>query len=182
MSAALLNMLREHAPRAWPWWVGTAASVLALALVLGPVAHWEAQADAQLSSLARATRPLRAEQVPVLTVPAVTAPQALPEATRSPERSARLSQLARRHGVQVQRLHEQWDGAGQLQLSLSGHAPYASWRAFTAAALQADPALVLDRLHLQRPDAAAPELDADTQWTFLHRGAADRPARQEAPR
>ena len=182
MMAALLNALREHAPRAWPWWAGVAATALALALLRGPAAQWEAQADEQLSAMARAARPASATDASLVPASVAVAPQTLPEAGRSPERSARLSQLARRHGVQVQRLREQWDSAGQLQLSLSGHAPYASWRAFTAAALLGDPALVLDRLHLQRPDASAAELDADTQWTFLHRGAADRPVRQDVPR
>jgi hypothetical protein len=169
MSPGLLPMLRDQAASAWPLWAGAAAAVMATLLLLGPVAQWQTQAEEELAAASRARQssPSPAAVAPV----AVAGVLILPEATQSPERSARLARLARRHGLQVQRLREQFDAAGQLQLSLSGQAPYASWRAFVAAALAADPALALDRLRLQRADADAAVLDADTQWTFLHRGA-----------
>ncbi len=170
----LLLSLRDQAASAWPLWAGALAALLATLLLLGPVTQWqlqaELQAEQQLSAASQA-RPLRSPTAPPSPAAAIGAATLLPEATRSPERSAQLAGLARRHGVRVQRLREQFDAAGQLQLSLSGQAAYANWRAFVAAALAADPALALDRLRLQRADADAVELDADTQWTFLHRGA-----------
>jgi hypothetical protein len=171
MMGGLIRTVLDAAPRAWPLWAGCAAALLGTALLLGPAARWQAQADESVLAASRARAGVAIG--PAATSPAgAQQPALLPAADRSPDRSARLAQLARRHGVQVQRLREQWDGLGQLQLSLSGTASYLTWRSFIAAALAADPALALDRLRLQRPDPETADLGAETQWTFLHRGAA----------
>lgn len=154
-----------------PMWVacsGAAALVLA-ALLSGVLAvRWQAQAAAQLvatqSALQSSFRPAQHHGVQATEFKADW-----PLLARTPERRAALMVLARRHGLAVQRAGEQADAAGQLQLTLAGQARYAALRAFVAAALMADPALVLDRLHMQRASATAPDLDIDLQWTFLHR-------------
>lgn len=186
MSRALIDKLQG----AWPFAcqpsalavaAGGAALLLAALLsgVLAP--QWQAQADAQLAaaqSAVSAVAALRAsQQRPALQVdvlPESELTTGLPLAAYTPDRRAALMALARRHGVDVQRAGEQADSAGQLQLALAGRARYAALRAFVAAALVADPALVLDRLRMQRASAAAAELDLDLQWTFLHRNAAQK--------
>lgn len=165
-----LPWVRSHAHRL-PMWVacaGAAALLLAalLSAVLAP--RWQAQAAVQLaatqSALQSSLRP-----APQPAVRATVFKSDLPMLVRTPERRAALMVLARRHGLAVQRAAEQADAAGQLQLTLAGQARYAALRAFVAAALLADPALVLDRLHMQRASATAPDLDVDLQWTLLHR-------------
>ena len=164
-------------------WAPAVAGALALlsALMLGAVLapRWQAQAQAQ----EQATQSDRRAAAAVAVAAAVTAPsnrpvgsrQAMwadwPGAERTPERSAALLQLARRHGLTVQRAREQADPAGHFQLGLSGQASYPALRSFVAAALAADPALVLDRLRLQRAAPAVAELDVDMQWTLLQRAA-----------
>ena len=166
-------------------WAPAVAGALALlsALMLGAVLapRWQAQAQAQEQATQSDRR--AAAAVAVAAAAAVTAPsnrpvgsrQAMwadwPGAERTPERSAALLQLARRHGLTVQRAREQADPAGHFQLGLSGQASYPALRSFVAAALAADPALVLDRLRLQRAAPAVAELDVDMQWTLLQRAA-----------
>ena len=163
--------LPQWTPAAWATAAGAAALVLAALLsgVLAP--HWQAQAEAQLVAAQRAVRASQPRPVAHSSSPDAEAqPKAeLPLPAQTHERRAALMALARRQGVDVQRAGEQADGAGQLQLVLAGRARYPALRAFVAAALVADPALVLDRLRMQRSSAAVAELDVDLQWTFLHR-------------
>ena len=164
---------RLPALAAWVAIAGAGALVMA-ALLSGVMApRWQAQAEAQLASAQRALQsslqPSAAQTRVRMSGPEPEAEAELPPVAHTPERRAALMALARRHGVDVQRAGEQADGAGQLQLALAGRARYAALRAFVSAALRADPALVLDRLRMQRASATAAELDVDLQWTFLHR-------------
>ena len=168
---------------AWPLWLGAAALGLAalLAGVLAP--RWADEADAQLQALQAQTR-----RAPVAAPAAQPGPAAQPLAAawpapaQSPARSEALVALARKQGLALQVWREQVDGQGQLQLGLSGRARYPALRAFVAAALLADPAAALDRLRLQRDDAATAELDFEMQWTLLQQAppAAARPPRAGA--
>lgn len=149
---------------------GAVALLLAalLSAVLAP--RWQAQAAVHLTATQSALQAsLRPAMQPRADVHASASNADLPSLARTPERRAALMVLARRHGLEVQRAGEQADAAGQLQLALAGRARYPALRAFVAAALQADPALVLDRLRMQRASATAADLDVDLQWTFLHR-------------
>ena len=155
-----------------PMWAACAGGVaLLLAAMLSAVLapRWQSQATLQLAAAQDALRLSSRLAVP-RDVPLRVAKADLPPLAHTPERRAALMVLARRHGLAVQRAAEQTDAAGQLQLTLAGQARYAALRGFVAAALLADPALVLDRLHMQRASAAAPDLDIDLQWTFLHHG------------
>lgn len=161
---------------AWAPAVVGALSLLA-ALVLGAALapRWQAQAQMQEQATQRERRAAAAAAVaPVAQIGhgRSTALADWPLAQRTPERSAALLQLARRHGLSVQRAREQADPAGHFQLGLSGQASYPALRSFVAAALAADPALVLDRLRLQRAGPTVAELDVDMQWTLLQRAAA----------
>jgi Tfp pilus assembly protein PilN len=165
---------------AWPLWLGAAALLLA-ALLAGLLApRWAAEADAQLQAVQAQTL-----RVPVAAPPEPPSPAAgpaavaWPTAAQSPARSEALVALAGKQGLALQVWREQVDAQGQLQLSLSGRARYPALRAFVAAALRADPAASLDRLRLQRDDAATAELDFEMQWTLLQQPppAAARPPR-----
>lgn len=101
-------------------------------------------------------------------VSATVVPDALPEASLSPQRAAMLLTLARRAGVQTTALQERLDEAGRLQLQLNGRAPYAALRRFAEQALAADPALVLDRVRAQRESPAVSDLEIELGWTWLH--------------
>ena len=172
-----------HQPSTLAAWAGAAALLLATLLSVVLARQWQAQADAQLAAAQRSLGPVSdtraGPQRPALQAVSAGEPDPkarLPLADQTPDRRAALMALARRHGVDVQRATEQADSAGQLQLALAGRARYTALRAFVAAALLADPALVLDRLRMQRASAAAADLDVDLQWTFLHRSTAQKAA------
>lgn len=175
MNRTLANRLQGagswvHRWPEWVAWAGAAALLLAALLSYRLAPQWQAQAQAQL---AIAQRALQAHQPAVAMVRSSVGSSglqsALPLVEHTPARRASLVALARRHGVEVLRASERADSAGQLQLALAGQTRYAALRAFVAAALLADPALVLERLRMQRATAAATELDFELQWTFLQR-------------
>ena len=159
----------------WPGLAGALALVLALLLagVLAP--SWRAEADAGRQAAQRAARQA-AQQAARTPAPPPPAEAPLPDAEHSPKRAVALLDLAPLHGVNLRHAREHSDAGGQLQLGMTGQASYAALRAFVAAALAADPALVLERVRLQRPTPAAAELEIDLQWTLLQRAAASGPA------
>lgn len=102
-------------------------------------------------------------------LPTPPARAALPAAGDPAERVADLLALALRHGVTIVRTQQQQHRQGpvqQLQLTLVAAAGYEALRAFAAAALQADPAMALDRLQLRRANADAATVDAELQWSL----------------
>lgn len=170
---------------AWPAWGGAIALMAAAVLTLQVSPQWQRQAEQHLAAVEQAGRvrvgpaggangtnnakgpadPIRAGT----TSAQVQDGFEWPAPERSHARGDALVALARRQGLSVQIWREQTDAQGQLQLSLTGRARYPVLRGWVASALAADPAAVLDRLRLQRADAAAPELDFEMQWTLLHR-------------
>ena len=160
----------------WPGLAGALALVLALLLagVLAP--SWRAEADAGRQAAQRVARQAAQQAARAPAPPPAPAEAPLPDAEHTPERAAALLDLAPLHDVNLRHAREQTDAGGQLQLGMTGQASYAALRAFVAAALAADPALVLERVRLQRPTPAAAELEIDLQWTLLQRAAASGPA------
>jgi hypothetical protein len=151
----------------WPGIAGTFA-LAAAALLSGLCApRWQGEADAGTLALHRAA----AQPAP----PPLAAPTAalmLPEARQAPTRGTALQALARNVGVSLARVQEQGEVGAAPQLSTAGHAAYPALRQFVSAALAADPALVLDRVRLQRPDAGTAEVEFELQWTLLQRAGA----------
>jgi hypothetical protein len=101
------------------------------------------------------------------------ATQAWPAAAEREARVARLLQLAQERGVAVRAVRQEAaaapvvDGAPHwhvVALSLEG--PYGRLRQFIADALQADPALALDALLLQREDGKPGPLRAELTWAL----------------
>lgn len=162
--------MRRLRAMSWPVWLGAGGWLVAVALAVLLAPAWRAQADEQLAAVARAaSTAVAAARAPSPSPSQRPSAATLPDAGRTPQRSAEVLALARRQGLELRRVRETLDEAGHLQLSLGGQASYAAVRGFVAAALAADPALALDRLRLQRADAAGALLDVDMQWTLLHR-------------
>ncbi len=160
---------------AWPGMAGLAALALAAVLVVLVTPRWQQEAEARLLVLSRTT----AERAPIAVKPAPTstaevAASAWPSATASPRRAAALSALARRQGLELLQVREQQAFASHLQLAMNGRASYPALRGFVERALAQDPALVLDRMRLQRTEAEATVVEFELQWTLLHRSSPGR--------
>jgi hypothetical protein len=156
-----LALWREHA--GWPGNAALLALLAALVLDQALTRPWRAQAEALFSEAAARPR----SPAPGGDSAAIDPSAALPPAQAAAARSAALRERAAQHRVVLTRSSERRADGGALQLQLSASAPYPALRAFVADALAADPALVLDRVRLQRPTAEAPELEAELQWTLL---------------
>ena len=179
-----------QAAEAWPWWAAGLAVLGALVLSAGLAPRWQQAAERQLSAVhgAGAAVQERLAFQPAfqpVSRPAVdsmpTQTPRLPPAAQAPDRVAAVTALARHHGLALLLVQEQNDAQGQMQLVLSGQGRYPELRAFVAGTLAADAAAVLERLRLQRADAATAELNFEMQWTLLHHvelptAAAARPA------
>lgn len=143
-----------------PWLAALAMLAAAALLGLGLAPAWRAEADALAQAVPPAPR--RAPPPP----PAPVLPAAAEPATRL----ADLLALALRHGVAVERVQQRLEpqpGVRQLTVQMSGRGRYADLRAFVAAALQADPALALQRVQWRRATPAQAELDAELHWALL---------------
>lgn len=153
--------------RRWGWPLPAAAAALVAASLLAFVAtpRWEADADtlrAEVRALRQAPRPAAAPY------------DDWPPAQRSSDRIASLQEAALREGVQVRRSQQRLEAvSGQplqvLRLQQAAAGRYGELRQHLAQVLATDPALGLERLRLQRPDAATPQLEADLQWVLLQR-------------
>lgn len=191
---AALAMSSRWRPLAWRWpaawhWrrpgvpllaIGLLALCLAAGLLLVLVPRWQADAAAAGQALhQRAARmPARPPQA-AQPGPARQLHEALPPAALAPQRLAELLALARRHGLTVVSVHQaapvRGEGVDSVPLAWHAQGPYAGMRGFVAAALQADPGLVLDQLRLSRSDPRAALLEADLQWQLLQRAEATAP-------
>lgn len=176
---------------AWPWWAAVAALLAATSLAQGLTPHWRAQAvqDAlsqrQLDRAAVASRTTLAAAAPPSAAERLAS--ALPAADQAPQRLTELLALAQAPGLTVHGIRQTWgspgtgDAAGlrQLQVTLLLQGPYDALRALVANALQRDPALVLDSLHLEAAattdraagGVGAAGLRAEMQWSLLMRAA-----------
>jgi hypothetical protein len=164
---------RLHLPPAlegagWPGVAGVLVLATAALLSAGLAPRWQGEADQRLQAAQRARPPVARLPVPGR----VQAVAPWPAADATPGRSLALLALARHHGVNVVRVREQTDPAGHLQLSTAGRGRYSALRDFVSESLAGDSALLLDRIHLQRPAAGDAELDFELQWTLLQRAAA----------
>jgi hypothetical protein len=186
---------RPPLPRAAdPWWrlaglggaVGGAVVAGVLLLVLAGVASfglapaWRAEAE-QLRAAASA---LRAERLAAAdrarqAAAAAAPPTVWPAAGNEAQRVRVLLGLAQRHGVLVRALRQERvaRGSGRVAaadkgaatwhlVAMSAEGPYPALRRFVAAALQADAALALDSLLLQRADTTTAVLRAELGWAF----------------
>ena len=177
---------------AGPWWAALAALLAATALAQGLAPHWLAQAtDAdrsqrQLDRSAAASRPALAAAE--LSSDAERLASALPAAEQAPRRVADLLALAQAQGLALHSIRQTWGSAGsgdaaglrQIQVTLLLQGPYASLRTWVAKALQQDPGLALDSLHLEafatadRP-VGGTGLRAALQWSLLMRATGPTP-------
>jgi hypothetical protein len=136
--------------------------LLALGLTFGLTPAWQAETRETLAETARAPAP---------PAPAPAPPEpSLPEVDPVHPRISDLLDLAREQGMAVQRVQQQVESVGprkRVRLTMTAQASYAKLRAFIDQALQDDPGLALGRLHVQRPDEANRELQADLQWLLL---------------
>ena len=177
---------------AGPWWAALAALLAATALAQGLAPHWLAQATDADRSQRRLDRSAAASR-PVLAAAEVGSDAdrlagALPVAEQAPRRVADLLALAQAQGLALHSIRQSWGSAGsgdaaglrQLQVTLLLQGPYAGVRTWVAKALQQDPGLALDSLHLEaiatadRP-VGATGLRAALQWSLLMRATGPAP-------
>jgi hypothetical protein len=161
----------------WPGLLGTAALLLALALLL-PAQRWSAQSvqlQADADELSRALRSQRAAGLLNGTTLAPATPQqwqqALPSAEMRQQRLADLLEMGLTMGLVGARTEHRLvidAGAGleRLRVSMPLTGGYAQLRAFIDAALRHDPALSLDGLKLRRSSPNAAELEAELLWSL----------------
>jgi hypothetical protein len=159
---ALLRILRPPPAFGWPGVIALLALLLALPLALWATPHWQQQAE-QL-------RRERLRRPPPPPPPAPPPEPTLPVTGESSQRVADLLALATRSNVAIDRTQQRSETSAQvrrLRLVLGAHGGYTELRSYIAAALQADPALALDRLRFSRPNATAGALQADLQWSLI---------------
>ncbi|MDT7838949.1 hypothetical protein [Aquabacterium sp. OR-4] len=168
--------LHWRRPGVLPGAAGCLALLVAawLALLLAP--RWRAEAAVAGQALT-----LRARQAqPAATVPPPPGPaqrlhEALPPAALAAQRLTGLLALAQRHGLAVGSVHQapllRGDGLHSVPMVWRAQGRYADVRGFVAAALQADPALVLEQMRLGRAGPAAAMLEVDLHWQMLQRAA-----------
>lgn len=92
----------------------------------------------------------------------------LPGANDRHAHLAALLELARAHGLTAPRTETRWLPEAQVaryDIVMPVQGDYAQVRSFIAEALQADPVLSLDALHLRRADVEATRIDADLRWS-----------------
>lgn len=179
-----MNLSRLDTPRLRRWrrdglWLGVAGAVLlgaagALRAVAIPALREEAaaactaaaavtqRADARrLATGSRAARGAMSSAPPPLD-------RLLPEAGQRHLHLAALLDAARAHGLTAPRTEGRWLPEAQVaryEIAMPVQGEYTQIRSFIADALQADPVLSLDALHLHRTDADAPRVDADLRWS-----------------
>lgn len=173
-----LNAARWRRPGAGATALGSLALLAGAACSGLLVPHWQADTRAagqvlhQRATAARRASPVRAPEPG----PAQRLQAALPPADQTPARLAGLLALAQRHDVMVTSARQSPAAAhggnpGQridaVPVAWRIQGRYADLRGFIAAALQADPGLVLEQLRLSRSDGRAVLLDADLQWQLL---------------
>lgn len=175
-----------HSLRAWGW---PALLGLAFGLAGGALAVWgtpplqqaQGRAEAQLRQARAAARLARA-------MPDAAASERLdarerfmstfPPAAQRQQRLGALWSLAREHGLAVRRsefraVSDDALGLARYRITLPLEGPYPALRRFIEQALLQDAALSLDRLRLDRADAASPVLRAELQLSLWSRTAGD---------
>ncbi len=168
----------------WGWPGATGLVLLLLAAVLAVT--WLpdlAQRSRHLSAVAaEAEQQVRRERQRSATPQAVQSPaqrfaSAFPEPELREARVAALLTSARAHGLSFKTGEFQLTQEAQLGLlkysinmPLSG--PYAQLRSFVEHMQNADTALVLERMRLQRKSARDTAVDADMTWSFYMRSSA----------
>lgn len=167
--------------------LGTLALVAAAGLAALAVPAWQADTVAAQARLRDALRQRtlaearqRATEAPDAPAPLAAA---LPPDGAAGERLGALLAQAGAAGLQVAstrqaRARPLAGGLLALPVTVQASGRYADLRLHLAGALQADPALVLDALRLQRADARADRLEIELRWTLL--AAAPAPAQTAA--
>lgn len=170
--------------RAWGW---PALAGVALLLAGGALATWQvprlhqaqAQAEAQLRQARAAARAARAVQAAAPAEPGDARQRfvdGFPPAAQRQQRLGALWALARSHGLAVRRsefraVADASLGLARYRITLPLEGAYPALRGFIEQALLQDPALSLDRLRLDRPDATSPGLRAELQLSLWSRMA-----------
>lgn len=163
-------------PGVLPVAVGSVALLAAAWLALLQAPRWRAEAAAAGAALQRQAAQARPAAVALPPPgPAQRLHEALPPATLAAQRLSDLLALAQRHAISVGSVHQapatRGEGLHSVALVWRAQGRYADVRRFVAAALQADPALVLEQLRLDRTGPAAALLEVDLQWQMLQRAA-----------
>lgn len=172
-------------PWGWPACVGlvlVAAGLLLSLWAVPALQQAQARAEAQLRQARAAARAARQG-------PAVVAQRSpsraqfmavFPPADQRQHRLGNLWVLARAQGLAVRRsefraVSDAAMGVARYRITMPLEGSYPALRQFIEQALRQDPALSLDRLRLDRPDAGSPVLRAELQLSLWSRTAgADR--------
>lgn len=155
-----LSRLRYHLARlGWPAWLGAVLAGAGIGLDQAVNTPLELELDSAIERQQRALLVPRAER----TAPAAVSGLGLGE--RDMAALAGLFAAAEAAGVQLDKGDYSLDaGGGRLRIQLPLMADYPALRSFLAGCLNAEPALLLDSLKVERPDSQTGELDVRVQF------------------